>query len=111
LHYSTYAPVFKLSGKTIAVISDIHSNYHALKACCEDAVHCGADSFIFLGDYISDLSLPQSTMDLVYDILDSYPAVCLRGNRERYMLECANGTNTFVPGSKTGSPQKCRFGC
>ena len=40
----------------VAVLSDIHSNYYAFKACYEDAVKCGAESFIFLGDYVSDLS-------------------------------------------------------
>lgn len=55
----------------VAVLSDIHSNYHAFKACYVDAVKCGAESFIFLGDYISDLAEPQRTMDLVYEIQSS----------------------------------------
>lgn len=72
-------------------------------ACYEDALKCGAERFIFLGDYISDLSEPQKTMDLVYAIRESYPTVCLRGNRERYMLECKSGGSAFSVGSKTGS--------
>lgn len=86
-----------------AVLSDIHANYHAFQACFADAVHCGADSFIFLGDYISDLAEPQRTMDLVYAIQSMYPTVCLRGNRERYMLECESGSSKFTRGSKSGS--------
>lgn len=88
---------------TIAVFSDIHSNYHAFKACYEDAVKGGAESFIFLGDYISDLAEPQKTMDLLYGIQASYPTVCLRGNRERYMLDCESGGSNFTRGSKSGS--------
>ena len=88
---------------TVALLSDIHSNYHAFKACYEDAVKCGAESFIFLGDYVSDLSEPQRTMDLVYEIQSKYPTVCLRGNREGYMLDCESGHNSFARGSKTGS--------
>ena len=72
----------------VAVLSDIHSNYHALEACCKDAVNCGACMFIFLGDYVSDLSEPQRTMDLVYEIqsknliqLDQY-AIPENGNQE-----------------------------
>lgn len=87
----------------VAVLSDIHSNYHAFKACYEDAVKCGAESFIFLGDYISDLAEPQRTMDLVYEIQSTYPTVCLRGNREGYMLDCENGNSSFNRGSKSGS--------
>lgn len=87
----------------IAVFSDIHSNYHAFKACYEDAVKCGADSFIFLGDYVSDLAEPRKTMDLVYEIQTNYPTVCLRGNREAYMLDYEKGANSFARGSKSGS--------
>ena len=83
----------------VAVLSDIHSNYYAFKACYEDAVKCGAECFIFLGDYISDLAEPQRTMDLVYEIGSKYPTVCLRGNREGYMLD----RESFTLGSKSGS--------
>lgn len=88
---------------TVAVFSDIHGNYHAFKACYEDAIRHGADSFIFLGDYVSDLADPQKTMDLVYEIRERFPTVCLRGNRERYMLECEQGISSFFRGSKSGS--------
>ena len=87
----------------VAVLSDIHSNYYAFKACYEDAVKSGAESFIFLGDYVSDLSEPQRTMDLVYEIQSKYPTVCLRGNREGYMLDCESGRSSFIRGSKSGS--------
>ena len=87
----------------VAVLSDIHSNYYAFKACYEDAIKCGAEMFIFLGDYVSDLSEPQRTMDLVYEIQSQYPTVCLRGNREGYMLDCESGRSSFIRGSKSGS--------
>ena len=88
---------------TVALLSDIHSNYYAFKACYEDAVKSGAEMFIFLGDYVSDLSEPQRTMDLVYEIRSKYPTVCLRGNREGYMLDCESGRSSFIRGSKSGS--------
>ena len=87
----------------VAVLSDIHSNYHAFKACYKDAIKCGAEMFIFQGDYVSDLSEPQRTLDLVYEIQSEYPTVCLRGNREGYMLDCESIGNNFARGSKTGS--------
>lgn len=87
----------------IAVFSDVHSNYHAFEACFRDAVRRGAEQFIFLGDYVSDLADPRRTLDLVYEIRSRYDTVCLRGNRERYMLECRAGKSVFSPGSKTGS--------
>lgn len=69
----------------------------------EDAIKCGAEMFVFLGDYVSDLSEPQRTMDLVYEIQSKYPTVCLRGNREGYMLDYENGNSRFTRGSKSGS--------
>ena len=87
----------------VALLSDIHSNYYAFTACYEDAIKCGAEMFIFLGDYVSDLSEPQRTMDLVYEIQSQYPTVCLRGNREGYMLDCESGRSSFTQGSKSGS--------
>ena len=89
--------------RTAAVLSDIHSNYHAFRACFDDAVSQGADCFLFLGDYISDFADPVKTLELVYEIRANYPTVCLRGNRERYILEHAAGGFPFFPGSKTGS--------
>ena len=88
---------------TVALLSDIHSNYYAFKACYEDAIKCGAEMFIFLGDYVSDLSEPQRTMDLVYEIGSKYPTICLRGNREGYMLDCESDKSSFIRGSKSGS--------
>lgn len=88
---------------TVAVFSDIHGNYHAFKACYEDAIKHGAEQFVFLGDYVSDLANPRNTMNLVYEIRERSPTVCLRGNRERYMLECEQGISSFSRGSKTGS--------
>lgn len=87
----------------VAVISDIHSNYYAFKAVVDDAISKKVDSFIFLGDYVSDLSEPVKTLDLLYDIKSKYLTYCLIGNRERYMLEYDKSKTGFCYGSKTGS--------
>lgn len=92
-----------ISCRRVAVLSDIHSNYHAFRACFEDAKAQGADCFVFLGDYVSDLASPRECLDLVYKIQASYPTLCLRGNRERYMLEYDAGRAVFTRGSKSGS--------
>lgn len=89
--------------KRAAVFSDIHSNYYAFKACVEDAKTQGADCFIFLGDYVSGLANTEQTMDLVYELQNNYPVVCIRGNRERSMLEHHNGISVFKRGSHSGS--------
>lgn len=89
--------------RVLALLSDIHSNYQAFNACVEDAINNSAEAFIFLGDYVSDLSETKETMELLYDIKSRYKCYFLRGNRERYMLEQRDGITTFRNGSKTGS--------
>ena len=60
------------SCRRVAVFSDIHSNYDALKVCVEDAIAAGAEGFIFLGDYVSGLAEPAETMDLVYGLQERF---------------------------------------
>ena len=38
----------------IGIISDIHSNIYAFKACTEFMEKQNCDEYLFLGDYISD---------------------------------------------------------
>lgn len=86
-----------------AVFSDIHSNYYAFKSCYEHAMKKGASQFVFLGDYISDLSEPRKTLDLLYEIKEKYPCWFVRGNRERYMLDCKKGKYCFSKDTNSGS--------
>lgn len=94
---------FRCNYQRVAVLSDIHSNVWALKACLTDAQKAGADCFVFLGDYVSGLSAPTQTMDLIYALREQYPTCCIRGNRERYMMDHRDGVQVCVPGSRTGS--------
>lgn len=71
---------------TIAVLSDIHSNYVALERCLGHALNAGADSFIFLGDYVGDCAYPTKTLDMLYSLREKYRCIFLKGNREDYVL-------------------------
>lgn len=86
-----------------AVLGDIHGNYRAFRACVEDALFLGAECFVLLGDFVTDFSYPERTMDLIHSLRKQYPCYAVRGNRERYLLEYREGKAEFVPGSKTGS--------
>jgi predicted phosphodiesterase len=89
----------------IGVISDIHSNYHGLKACVDHGIKEGVNRFLFLGDYVSDCGYPQKTMNLLYELKDSYECRFIKGNREEYMLDYKDqGLNHWLtPSSATGS--------
>ncbi len=87
----------------LAVMSDIHSNYHALKACIDRAFEHKADGFVFLGDYISDCAYPHRTMELLYSLKKEYPCYFIKGNREEYILNFHKNGGDWRYGSSTGS--------
>ncbi|HWT27327.1 MAG TPA: metallophosphoesterase family protein [Mobilitalea sp.] len=88
----------------LAILSDIHSNHIALRACLDYALNIGVEHFLFLGDYISDCPYPQKTMEILYDMKQKYPCHFIRGNREDYMLNYhANGEKGWYYCSSCGS--------
>ena len=70
----------------IGIISDIHSNIVALKACIDYMESISCDEYLFLGDYVSDTPYTRETMDYLYDFMTRASCQFLRGNREEYML-------------------------
>lgn len=70
----------------IGIISDIHSNIVALKACIEYMESVSCEEYLFLGDYVSDTPYTRETMDYLYDFMTKASCHFLRGNREEYML-------------------------
>lgn len=71
----------------IGVLSDIHGNYYAFKACIDYMLDVGVTEFLLLGDYVSDTSFPEKTIELIHELRDKYTVHMLRGNREEYLLE------------------------
>lgn len=71
----------------IGVISDIHSNFDALKACLDHMEKENITEYILLGDYVSDTADTVKTMETIYDLKQKYSVSMLRGNREEYMLD------------------------
>lgn len=71
----------------LAVLSDIHSNYYALKTCLDWIDENEMDGIVFLGDYVSDCAFPQKTMELLYKTRQKYKTWFVRGNREASMIE------------------------
>lgn len=72
--------------KIVGVISDIHSNYTAFKTVVDLMLNRGIKDFLLLGDYVSDTVETEATMKLLYELIDKYNVICLRGNREDYMI-------------------------
>lgn len=66
----------------IALISDIHGNIRALEAVLADAQECGANAYIFLGDYIFDMPYSNKVARLLMGLEN---ARCVAGNKEGYL--------------------------
>ncbi len=76
----------------LAVLSDIHSNSIALKACMDYIEQQSVDGLLLLGDYVSDCPNPQETLALLHKLKEKYKTFMIRGNREQYFLNYRNGT-------------------
>ena len=65
----------------IGIISDIHSNIYAFKACTEYMEKQNCDEYFFLGDYISDTPYTRETMDYLYEFMEKLPDALKPGGR------------------------------
>lgn len=84
----------------IAILSDIHANITAFKACIADIKKQSIDLLVFLGDNVTDYPLPEETFDYIYKLMEIYPTVFVKGNREDYLL---NPKDYWKPSSKNGA--------
>lgn len=76
----------------LGVLSDIHCGYRPLAACLDMLLERGAEGFLLLGDYVSDLPNPERTMEMLRALSAQYPCWAVRGNRENSMLERREGS-------------------
>ena len=70
----------------VAILSDIHSNSHALETCLQYALNRGVTAFLFLGDYVGEMAYPQKTMHRLYELQKQYDCYFVKGNKEDYWL-------------------------
>lgn len=75
----------------LGVLSDIHGNYEAFKACVDYLEKRKVDAYVLLGDYIGELPCPQKTLDLVRNLQKTRKCYVLRGNKEDYILQGLGG--------------------
>ena len=62
----------------VGILSDIHSNYYALKSVLNKAKKIGIDKLIIAGDYFGYYYNP----DLVFSLLQSWDWIGIKGNHE-----------------------------
>ncbi len=66
----------------VAILSDIHSNLEALKACLSHARSQGAEQYVFLGDLVGYGADPVACLDIIQEHA-SRGAVVLLGNHDQ----------------------------
>lgn len=89
---------------TLAVLSDIHGNAHALRAALAHVQAHGADGVVFLGDYVTDFPGGPEVLELVRGCTKRLPCWLVRGNREEYLLAHRQpGAPEWQEGSSQGS--------
>jgi predicted phosphodiesterase len=67
-----------------AIISDVHGNYHALKAALADAEKQGVDMYLFIGDYSYGFPWGNEVVDAIRGIENK---AIIRGNGENYIID------------------------
>lgn len=87
----------------IAAFGDIHSNHIALEACIDAVEKIGVDGIVFLGDYVSDCACPQRTLSVMREAARKHRCRFIRGNREEYMIDHADGKSIWKNNSQSGS--------
>ena len=90
-----------------AVLSDIHSNYAALRAVIADAERRQPDCWLFLGDYVTDCPYPHRTVEFLRGFAGTHNCLMIRGNREDYMINQRKSPQPWEYGSKSGALRYC----
>ncbi len=69
----------------IGIISDIHGNIKALEAVLKELEKINVDKIICLGDMIGGVPSSEEVVQRIIKMKDK--CICVRGNREKYIIE------------------------
>src|SRR5262252_1545501 len=69
-----------------ALLADIHANREAFSACLAHAQACGAQRYVFLGDYVGYGADPGWAVDTVMAHVEA-GAIAVRGNHDAAVLD------------------------
>ena len=83
---------FQHVDKPFAVISDIHSNFQALREAFRVIDSRDIDYIIILGDLLTYGCDVVQTLDLINDIKDRYPTYIIKGNHDQFYFDMQNGS-------------------
>ncbi|HMP73422.1 MAG TPA: metallophosphoesterase family protein [Kiritimatiellia bacterium] len=76
----------------IAVLADIHSNWHALHAVVDHLLVSRPDRVLLAGDVINRGPRPRDCLEFVLERIANHGWLVIRGNHEDYVLDVLNET-------------------
>jgi predicted phosphodiesterase len=74
----------------IAILADIHSNWHALEAVVRHIEAIRPDRILLAGDVINRGPRPRECLEFVLDRIANHGWLVIRGNHEDYVLNAGN---------------------
>lgn len=74
----------------VAVLSDIHGNIEALKACFKYIDTINVEGIIWCGDFISDIPHSSEVLKFIKEKNKKYKSWLVCGNREQYIINYHN---------------------
>ncbi|HWA70576.1 MAG TPA: metallophosphoesterase [Rhizomicrobium sp.] len=77
--------------KTIAVLSDLHANVHALRAALQVVEARNVGSLVIMGDLLTYGCDPHETLALVREAAARWPTTLLSGNHDQLYFDLAGG--------------------
>jgi predicted phosphodiesterase len=78
----------------IALIADVHGNIFALDAVLDDAVKSGADTYVFVGDYIFDMPFSNEVTERIRNLQTVSSVHIIAGNKEARLTGYINADKT-----------------
>jgi diadenosine tetraphosphatase ApaH/serine/threonine PP2A family protein phosphatase len=79
----------------LALLSDLHANIEAVRACLKHAEEQGAERFAFLGDLVGYGAEPSAVIDLVAERAGR-GAIVIQGNHDAAIGEGGRGLNDIA---------------
>lgn len=80
----------------LGLLSDVHSNLHALEAVLDDVDSVDPDTLVFLGDVVGYNAFPQACVEIVSDRCED----AVLGNHDKAVLH--GGEAWFNPAARAG---------
>jgi serine/threonine protein phosphatase 1 len=93
-----------MPGRTIA-IGDLHGCASHLAALLDALALTPADTLVLLGDYVDRGPDSKNTLNLILQLKQEQPMICLRGNHDLWMVKARDNPGEYAAWLRVGGAQ------